>query len=198
MSHSLPDLPYDYSALEPHIDARTMEIHHSKHHQTYVNKLNEAEEKLKEALSKNNAAGVAQLTSAINFNAGGHANHSLFWSVMKKAGGGEPSGVLGDAIQESFGSFAAFQKHFNATTAVIQGSGWGWLCYSPVTKKVVFQTTANQDHPTKLGLVPLLGIDVWEHAYYLKYQNRRPDYLGAWWNVVNWDRVSENFTKARG
>lgn len=198
MAHKLPDLPYDYSALEPHIDAATMEIHHSRHHNTYVTKLNEAEEALGAALASGDNATAVKLTGAINFNGGGHANHSMFWTTLSPDGGGAPSGELAAAIDDSFGSFSAFQDHFAATTAVIQGSGWGWLCYNPVTKKVGYQSTPNQDNPVKLGLKPLLGLDVWEHAYYLKYQNKRPDYIKAWWNVVNWDQVADNFAKARG
>ena len=198
MAATLPDLPYDYSALEPHIDAQTMEIHHSKHHQAYVTNLNKSQEAYQEAVSKGDVTAMVKLTAAINFNGGGHANHSLFWTIMSSAGGGEPDGDLADAINDSFGSFDGFQQHFNATTATIQGSGWGWLCYNPVTKKVVYQSTPNQDNPAKIGLIPLLGVDVWEHAYYLKYQNRRPDYIKAWWNVADWTRVAENFTKARG
>ncbi len=198
MAHSLPELPYDYSALEPHIDAQTMEIHHSKHHNAYVTNLNKAEDSLREAVEKGDVKSAVKLTAAINFNGGGHANHTLFWTVMSPDGGGEPTGELASAIDDSFGSFAAFQEHFSGNTATIQGSGWGWLCYDPAMKKVVYRATSNQDNPTKLGLVALMGLDVWEHAYYLNYQNRRPDYVKAWWNVVNWAQVSENFDQARG
>ena len=198
MAHTLPDLPYDYSALEPHIDARTMEIHHSKHHQGYVTNLNKAESAFQDAVGGGDVAGMVKLTGAINFNGGGHANHSLFWNIMSPDGGGQPSGELASAIDDAFGSVDAFKGHFKGQTAVIQGSGWGWLCWNPVTKKVVYQATSNQDNPVKLGLVPLFGVDVWEHAYYLNYQNRRPDYLEAWWNVLDWNKVAENFSKARG
>ncbi|MEM7166857.1 MAG: superoxide dismutase [Planctomycetota bacterium] len=198
MAHTLPDLPYDYSALEPHIDAQTMEIHHSRHHNTYITNYNKAEEALQAAVAEGNASAVVKLTGALNFNGGGHANHSLFWRTMGPDGGGAPEGELAAAIDDAFGSFASFQQHFAANTATIQGSGWGWLCYNPVSKGVVFQTTANQDNPVKLGLTPLVGLDVWEHAYYLKYQNKRPDYIGAWWNVVNWQQVAANFADARG
>lgn len=198
MAHQLPDLPYDYSALEPHIDAKTMEIHHSRHHQAYVNNLNGSLEKLEAAMAAGDAKTIVKLTGAVNFNGGGHANHSLFWSIMSPDGGGEPQGDLADAIGDSFGSFAAFKDHFSATTAAIQGSGWGWLCYNPATKKLAYQATANQDNPAKLGLSPILGLDVWEHAYYLSYQNKRPDYVSAWWNVVDWNKVGEHFSKARG
>lgn len=197
MAHQLPDLPYDYSALEPHIDAQTMEIHHSRHHNTYVTNLNKAQEALADAIEKGDVNSAVKLTSAINFNGGGHANHSLFWQIMSPNGGGEPSGDLATAIARAFGSFASFKEHFASNTATIQGSGWGWLCYDPASGGVRFQTTPNQDNPVKLGLTPLLGLDVWEHAYYLKYQNKRPDYISAWWNVVAWDKVAERFAAAK-
>lgn len=198
MAHTLPDLPYDYSALEPHIDAQTMEIHHSRHHNAYVTNFNAAEEALKSAVADGNASAIVKLTGALNFNGGGHANHTLFWNTMGPDGGGSPEGELAAAIDDAFGSFSAFQDHFAGNTATIQGSGWGWLCYNPATKGVAFQTTANQDNPVKLGLTPLVGLDVWEHAYYLKYQNKRPDYIKAWWNVVDWQKVGNNFNQARG
>lgn len=198
MAHQLPDLPYDYSDLEPHIDAQTMEIHHSRHHNGYVTNLNKALEQLAEANEKGDVATAVKLTAAVNFNGGGHVNHSLFWEIMSPNGGGEPTGDLATAIDQAFGSFAKFKDHFSSNTATVQGSGWGWLCYDSATQGVRFQTTANQDNPVKLGLTPLLGLDVWEHAYYLKYQNKRPDYIGAWWNVVAWDKVSERLAKARG
>ena len=198
MSHQLPELQYDYSALEPHIDAKTMEIHHTKHHQAYITNLIKAEEAAQAAIAKGDASALVAATGAINFNGGGHANHSLFWATMSPDGGGEPEGDLAAAINDSFGSFAGMREHFTTKTATIQGSGWGWLCYHPVTKSVVYQATSNQDNPAILGLKPLLGLDVWEHAYYLNYQNRRPDYVGAWWNVVNWEQVGKNLQQARG
>ncbi|MFQ5654519.1 MAG: superoxide dismutase [Planctomycetota bacterium] len=198
MAHTLPELPYEYSALEPHIDARTMEIHHSKHHQAYVNNLNNAEEELRSAVQSGDVHAVVRLTAAVNFNGGGHANHTLFWSVMGPGCGGEPDGEVRSAIDDAFGDFGAFQKHFSGATAAIQGSGWGWLCWSPTTRSLVHHCTQNQDNPVKVGLVPILGLDVWEHAYYLNYQNRRPDYIKAWWNLVSWAEVARRFEKARG
>ncbi len=197
MAYALPDLPYDYSALEPHIDAQTMEIHHSRHHAAYVAKLNEAEDALKGAIESGDAAAAVKLTGAINFNGGGHVNHSMFWQTMSPDGGGVPTGEIAAAIDDAFGSFDSFKGAFAGQTAVIQGSGWGWLCYCPVAKRVTFTTTANQDNPVKTGLKPLLGLDVWEHAYYLNYQNKRPAYIEAWWNVVNWDQVAKNLQAAR-
>ena len=198
MPHQLPDLPYDYSALEPHIDARTMEIHHSKHHNGYVTNFNKAEAALADARDSGDAAAIVRLTGALNFNGGGHVNHSLFWQVMGPGAGGEPGGEHGSAIADTFGSFSAFQETLAGQTATIQGSGWGWLCWNPTTRSLAFTTTANQDSPIRQGLTPILGLDVWEHAYYLNYQNRRPDYIKAWWNVVHWDKVSELFGGARG
>ncbi len=173
-----------------------MEIHHSKHHNTYVTNLNKAEEAFLSAQESGDLDQMIKLTAAINFNGGGHANHTLFWQTMSPDGGGEPSGSLKAGIENAFGSFSAFKEHFSSHTATIQGSGWGWLCWNPSTKSLVFQTTLAQDNPTKLGLTPLLGLDVWEHAYYLNYQNRRPDYIGAWWNVVNWSKVQEEYDRA--
>ena len=203
--YTLPELPYSYDALEPHIDAKTMEIHHTKHHQTYTDKMNAALEKcsseiqnkdITEILSDLNQIPEDQ-RGAINFNGGGYDNHKLFWTSMKANGGGEPGGSVADAINSSFGNFADFKSQFSSKTAVIQGSGWGWLVYNPSSSKVEFITMPNQDSPRKKGLVPLLGLDVWEHAYYLKYQNKRPDYIAAWWNVVNWDEVDSRLSKAK-
>ena len=203
--YTLPEMPYPYDALEPHLDAMTMEIHHSKHHQTYTDKLNAALDAcpgdvqgkdITEVLSDLNRVPEAQ-RGAVNFNGGGFDNHRLFWHGMKPGGGGDPSGAVADAISASFGSFADFKEKFSAGTAVIQGSGWGWLVYNPSASKVEFKTMPNQTSPRTEGLVPLLGCDVWEHAYYLKYQNRRPDYIKAWWNVVNWDEVGNRLAKAQ-
>ncbi len=203
--YTLPKLPYGYDALEPHIDARTMEIHHTKHHQTYTDKLNAALEKcssdiqnkdILEILSNIDQAPDDQ-KRAINFNGGGYDNHKLFWDNMKPNGGGEPGGAVADAINASFGSFSDFKEKFSSTTAVIQGSGWGWLVYNPSSSKVEYTSMPNQTSPRTKGLVPLLGLDVWEHAYYLKYQNKRPDYISAWWNVVNWDEVDSRLSKAK-
>jgi len=203
--YTLPPLPYAYDALEPHIDARTMEIHHTKHHQTYTDKLNAALEAcpaevqnkdIVEILSNLSVVPDSQ-KSAVNFNGGGYDNHKLFWNNMKANGGGEPGGAIADAITASFGSFATFKDTFSSKTAVIQGSGWGWLVFNPSSKKVEFITMPNQDSPRTKGFVPLLGCDVWEHAYYLKYQNKRPDYIASWWNVVNWDEVNKRLSQVK-
>ncbi len=200
----LPDLPYAYDALEPHIDAQTMEIHHSKHHQAYTNGLNDAwDDMSKENQDKGLLIILSDLDQLspevrgrINFHGGGYNNHELFWKSMKPGGGGEPGGKLKEAIDKEFGSFEKFKEKFSAETAVIQGSGWGWLIFNPVTKKIQFKTTANQDSPITEEIVPLLGLDVWEHAYYLKYENKRPAYIAAWWNVINWDEIELRFTRA--
>lgn len=203
--YELPKLPYAYDALEPHIDAKTMEIHHTKHHQTYTTKLNEALGKCSSDVQNKDIIDILgdlnqvpdDLRKAINFNGGGFDNHRLFWNNMKPNGGGEPGGAVADAIISSFGSFADFKEKFSSTTTVIQGSGWGWLVYNPSSSKVEYVAMSNQDSPRTKGLVPLLGLDVWEHAYYLKYQNKRPDYVSAWWNVVNWDEVDNRLSKAK-
>ena len=203
--YSLPKVPYAYDALEPHIDARTMEIHHTKHHQAYTDKLNAALEKCSSDFQNKDILEIlgnidqapADQKSAINFNGGGYDNHKLFWENMKPNGGGEPGGALADAINATFGNFADMKEQFSSKTAVIQGSGWGWLVYNPSSSKVEFITMPNQTSPRTKGLVPLLGLDVWEHAYYLKYQNKRPDYIAAWWNVVNWDEVDNRLSKAK-
>src|ERR687897_697508 len=191
--YELPPVPYSYDALEPYIDARTMEIHHTKHHQTYTDKLNAALEKCPPEIQEKDVLEIlsnigqvpADQKGAINFNGGGCDNHRIFWNNMKPNGGGEPGGSIADAINTSFGSFSGFKEKFSSTTALIQGSGWGWLVYSPSSRKVEYKSMPNQTSPRTEGLVPLLGCDVWEHAYYLKYQNKRPDYISAWWNVVN-------------
>ncbi|KAI8848022.1 superoxide dismutase 2 [Chytridium lagenaria] len=196
--HTLPDLPYDYNALEPYISAEIMQIHHAKHHQTYVTNLNVAEEKLAEAVHKNDTGAVLALNSALNFNYGGHVNHSIFWKNLapQKEGGGDlTKGVLLSAIQKDFGNLDDFISKFNASTVAVQGSGWGWLVYNKVSKKLEITTTANQN-PITGPLVPLLGIDVWEHAYYLQYKNVRPDYLKAVWEVVNWKDVTSRYVVA--
>jgi Fe-Mn family superoxide dismutase len=202
MSFTLPDLPYEYDALEPNIDARTMEIHHSKHHQGYTNKLNAALEghefadlPIEEVLKRINEVPQDKRQAVVN-NGGGYANHKLFWTVMSPNGGGEPSGELAEAINEEFGSFKAFKEKFKSTAASQFGSGWGWLCVDGNGGLKVL-STANQDSPLMNGLTPIFGVDVWEHAYYLHYQNRRPDYLDAFWNVVNWGQVAKNFADAR-
>ena len=203
--YTLPEMPYAYDALEPHIDAQTMEIHHSKHHQKYTDGMNGALEKLSPELQDKDIEEILSninqvpddVKGAINFNGGGYDNHKLFWNSMKQNGGGEPTGAIADAINDSFGSFAEFKEQFSSKTAPIQGSGWGWLVYNPNSGKVEYKAMPNQTSPRTEGLVPLLGLDVWEHAYYLKYQNKRPDYIAAWWNVINWDEVNDRFSKAK-
>ena len=204
VKYTLPEMPYAYDALEPHIDARTMEIHHTKHHQTYTTKLNAALDKCPQDVQDTDIVQMlgnldsvpAEQRGAINFNGGGFDNHRLFWNNMSKSGGGEPGGAVADAIAKSFDGFDQFKEKFSSTTAVIQGSGWGWLVYNPASKAVEYKSMPNQTSPRTEGLVPLLGCDVWEHAYYLKYQNRRPDYITSWWNVVNWDEVEKRLAAA--
>ncbi|MBX3045801.1 MAG: superoxide dismutase [Anaerolineales bacterium] len=198
MAFTLPKLPYDFNALEPHIDARTMEIHHGKHHQAYVNNLNAAIEKHPELadksledLLKDLNAVPEDIRTAVRNNGGGHFNHSMFWEIMSASGGGEPSGALGDAINKAFGDFATFKEKFAAAAAGQFGSGWAWLVKEGDGVAIV--ATPNQDNPISNGKTAILGVDVWEHAYYLNYQNRRPDYVAAWWNVVNWDEVAKRF-----
>ena len=203
MAHELPQLPYEYDALEPHIDARTMEIHHTKHHQTYVNNLNNAlsnhpelESKSIEELVKDLGSIPEDIRTAVRNNGGGHANHSIFWLCMSPNGGGEPTGELADAISSSFGSLDSFKEQFAKAGATRFGSGWAWLCVDG-NGKLVVTSTPNQDNPLTDGLSPILGLDVWEHAYYLNYQNRRPDYISAFWNIVNWDQVASNFAASK-
>lgn len=197
MAFELPKLPYEYNALESTIDGRTMEIHHSKHHNGYVTNLNNAiAGKPEESMSiEDICKNVSKSSPAIRNNAGGHFNHSLFWTIMKPKGGGEPSGELGDAIQSVFGSFADFKTQFGNAGATRFGSGWAWLSVS--NGKLIISSTPNQDNPlmdvAEVKGNPILGLDVWEHAYYLNYQNRRPDYITAFWNVINWDEVSRRF-----
>ncbi len=194
MAHTLPDLPYDYNALEPHIDEQTMRIHHTKHHQTYVDKLNDAikgtdlENKDLEALLGDFASVPDEKKGPVRNHAGGHHNHSVFWTIMGPKGGGAPSGDVASAIDGAFGSFDTFKEKFIATAVGVFGSGWAWLVSNAGSLEIV--SRPNQDSPLLDGLTPILGLDVWEHAYYLKYQNRRPEYIDAWWNVVNWDEVS--------
>ncbi|HHM11980.1 MAG TPA: superoxide dismutase [Planctomycetaceae bacterium] len=201
MAYTLPSLPYAYDALEPHIDARTMEIHHTKHHQAYINKVNDAiagtewESKTVEELVASLDQVPESIRTAVRNHGGGHANHSLFWTIMKPGGGGTPSGELASAIETAFGSFDDFRKQFSTAAATRFGSGWAWL--SVDGGKLVVESTANQDSPLSAGRTPILGIDVWEHAYYLKYQNRRPEYIDAFWNVINWDEVARRFSEAR-
>lgn len=200
MSFELPKLPYAYDALEPHVDARTMEIHHSKHHQGYVNNLNAAVQGTpQEGQSLESLlAGVSKLSTAVRNNGGGHYNHSLFWELMTPNGQGAPSGELADAINTAFGSFDKFKEDFTKAAGTRFGSGWAWLVKHD--GKLVVTSTPNQDNPlmdiAEVKGLPILGLDVWEHAYYLNYQNRRPDYISAWWNIVNWDVVAERFKKS--
>ncbi len=203
MPFELPKLPYDFNALEPYIDARTMEIHYTKHHQGYVNKLNAALEKHPELQGKSIEELLRGLDSvpedirtAVRNNGGGHFNHSLFWPVMSPNGGGKPGGELAKAIEGAFGSFDSFKEQFSATAAGVFGSGWAWLVVDG-GGALSITSTPNQDSPLSRGLTPILGLDVWEHAYYLKYQNRRPEYIENWWNVVNWDQVAKNLAAAR-
>jgi Fe-Mn family superoxide dismutase len=200
MAFSVPDLPYAFDALEPHIDARTMEIHHDKHHQAYVDNANKALEgtELADSSVEEVLRSLERLPedkrTAVRNNAGGHANHSLFWEIMGPNAGGQPSGGLADAIESTFGGFDAFKEQVTQNGVTRFGSGWSWLVWNGSALEVY--STANQDSPIMDGHVPLLGIDVWEHAYYLTYQNRRPDYLAAWWNVVNWDAVAGRYDAA--
>jgi Fe-Mn family superoxide dismutase len=201
--YTLPPLPYDYGALEPHIDAKTMEIHYTKHHQTYITNVNTALKDHPDLLAKPVDQLIADLSAvpeairtAVRNNGGGHANHSLFWQLMKSGGGGEPSGALAKAITDELGGFTAFKDAFGKAGLGRFGSGWAWLIVGKDGKLAV-SSTPNQDSPIMEGLTPLLGLDVWEHAYYLKYQNRRADYIAAWWNTVNWDEVARRFSAAK-
>jgi Fe-Mn family superoxide dismutase len=197
MAYEVPPLPYDYDALEPHIDEETMRIHHDKHHQAYVDKANAALEgtdwdgKPIEDVLKNLDQLPQDKQTPVRNQGGGHYNHTLFWESMSPDGGGEPSGALADAINSAFGSFEEFKEKMNATGAAQFGSGWAWLVHDGSALAVV--GSANQDNPVSKGQTPLLGVDVWEHAYYLKYQNKRPEYLKAWWNTVDWNKVAERF-----
>jgi Fe-Mn family superoxide dismutase len=201
MAFTLPPLPYAYDALEPHIDARTMEIHHTKHHQAYVNNLNAAIEKAPELAGKSlddlmrgiNSVPEA-VRAAVRNNGGGHWNHTMFWEIMSAGKGGEPAGKLADAIKSAFGDFSKFKEQFAAAGTGRFGSGWAWLINDG--GKLSIASTPNQDNPLMDGKTAILGLDVWEHAYYLKYQNKRPDYIAAWWNVVNWEAVTRRFTAA--
>jgi Fe-Mn family superoxide dismutase len=202
MAYSLPALPYPTNALEPHIDARTMEIHHTKHHQAYINNVNTALEsqpalaaKPVEELIRNLSAVPEAIRTTVRNNGGGHANHSLFWTIMGPHAGGEPTGTLGDAIKSTFGSFANFKEQFTKAAMGRFGSGWAWLAVDK--GKLIIESTANQDSPISEGRTPILGIDVWEHAYYLHYQNRRPDYVNAFYNVINWAEVAKRLAAAK-
>jgi len=202
MAHQLPALPYAHDALVPHIDAQTMEIHHGRHHATYVNNLNAAleahadlQDKSVEELISNLDALPEGIRTAVRNNGGGHANHTLFWEILSPNGGGAPTGELADAITAAFGSFDNFKAEFAKAATTRFGSGWAWL--TAEGGKVAISSTPNQDSPVMEGKTPILGLDVWEHAYYLNYQNKRPDYIAAFWNVVNWDEVSKRFAAAK-
>ena len=200
MAYKLPELPYAYDALEPHIDKETMNIHHTKHHNTYVTNVNNALEghddlaakSVEELISDLNAV-PENIRTAVRNNGGGHANHTFFWNILSPNGGGNPTGALAEAIDKKFGSFDAFKEEFAKAAATRFGSGWAWLVSN--NGELEIMSTPNQDSPLMEGKTPILGLDVWEHAYYLNYQNRRPDYVSAFWNVVNWDEVSKNFGK---
>ena len=203
MSFELPKLPYAYDALEPYIDAQTMEIHHSKHHAAYTNNLNAA----LEGHSELQAMGIEDILAdlgavpekvrtAVRNNGGGFYNHDIYWNIMGPKGGGEPQGPLGDAIKSTFGAFAAFKDQFSKAAATRFGSGWAWLSVNP-SGSLVVSSSANQDNPISDGSSPILALDVWEHAYYLKYQNRRPEYIENWWNVINWEEVTRRYEAAR-
>lgn len=201
MSHQLPDLPYDYSALEPYIDARTMEIHHTKHHQGYVDKLNtalegheELQKKSVEELLREIEVVPEDIRQAIINHGGGHANHSLFWEIISPDGGGEPAGELAEAIKSTFGSFEEFRKLFTEKATTLFGSGWAFLVINK-NKELELTRQSFQNSPLMDGNTPILGLDVWEHAYYLKYQNRRPEYIDAFWNIVNWEEVLRRYQK---
>ncbi len=204
MAFNLPDLPYDFGALEPHIDARTMEIHHDKHHAVYVNNLNAAIEKhpdlgdwsLEKLLTDINSV-PEDIRGAVRNHGGGHANHSLFWEIMSPNGGGEPSGDLADAINSTFGGFGDLQEKLSSAAVGQFGSGWGWLTVDG-SGSLGIESSANQDNPLMHARTPILGVDVWEHAYYLKYQNVRPDYVKNWWNTINWDAVTSRYQAAKG
>jgi superoxide dismutase, Fe-Mn family len=202
MAFTLPDLPYAHDALEPHIDKQTMEIHHGKHHNTYVTNANAAlegksdlESMSVEELLKNMDKVPDDIKTAVRNNAGGHANHALFWQIMSPNGGGEPTGELGEDINRTFGGFDKFKEQFKAAATGRFGSGWAWLVVNNGNLEIM--STPNQDSPLMEGKTPILGIDVWEHAYYLKYQNLRPNYVDAWWNVVNWDEVAKRYSAAK-
>ena len=202
MAYTLPDLPYPENALEPHIDAQTMNIHRTKHHQAYINNVNAALEKHPdlakkpvEALLKELASIPEDIRTVVRNNGGGHANHSMFWTVMGPHAGGEPAGDLAEAIKKDFGTFASFREQFIKAATTRFGSGWAWLTVA--NGKLAIESSANQDTPLSEGRTPILGLDVWEHAYYLKYQNRRPDYITAYWNVVNWGEVGKRFAAAK-
>ncbi len=201
MAFEVPPLPYDYAALEPHIDEQTMRLHHDKHHATYVTNLNNAlqsepslQEQSIEQLLQNIDSVPESIRTAVRNNGGGHANHMMFWEIMQPNGGGQPTGPIAEAINSTFGGFDAFKEQFAKAATTRFGSGWAWLVADGGNLEIT--STQNQDSPLMEGRTPILGLDVWEHAYYLKYQNRRPEYITAWWNTINWDAVNERFSQA--
>ena len=197
-TYSLPELPYDYAALEPHISGKIMELHHSKHHQTYVTGANTALEQLAEARETGNLANVNKLEKDLAFNLGGHVNHSIFWTNLSPNGGGRPEGELAAAIDEFFGGFEQFQAHFTAAATGIQGSGWAVLSWEPIAQRLIIQQMFDQQNNTAMGTVPVFQLDMWEHAFYLDYLNVKADYVKAVWNIANWQNVAERFAAARG
>ncbi len=197
-AYELPPLPYDYDALEPYIDKQTMTIHHGKHHAGYTKGLNAALGALEQARASGDYADIQKLERKLAFHLGGYVNHSVFWKNMSPDGGGDPSGTLAKALKQEFGSVDAFRAHFSAAAAKVEGNGWGVLAFNPYLQRLLVLTLMNQQDLIAVGAVPLLMLDVWEHAYYIKYQNRRGDYIKAWWNVVNWKDVAERYEKAMG
>jgi Fe-Mn family superoxide dismutase len=195
--YTLPDLPYDYAALEPHISARIMELHHDKHHATYVAGANTALEKMAEARANGDGAAAAKLSKDLQFNLGGHVNHSVFWQNLSPEGGDKPEGELAAAIDDHFGSFDGFRAHFTAAATTIQGSGWAILAYEPIGGNLVIEQMYDQQNGVPVATIPLLQLDMWEHAFYLDYQNVKADYVKAWWNIVNWADVQARFDSAR-
>ncbi|TQM46043.1 Fe-Mn family superoxide dismutase [Pseudonocardia cypriaca] len=198
MTYTLPDLPYDYGALAPHITGEIMELHHSKHHQTYVGALNQTLDKLAEARDKNDFGAIVGLEKTLAFNLGGHVNHSAFWQNLSPDGGDKPTGELAAALDEHFGSFDAFRAHFTAAATTIQGSGWAILGWDTLGERLLIHQLYDQQANLPAGQIPLVLLDMWEHAFYLQYRNVKPDYVKAWWNVVNWADAAERFEKARG
>ncbi len=197
MTYSLPELTYDYAALEPHISARIMELHHSKHHKAYVDGANNALAQMAEARDTSSFANINRLEKDLAFHLGGHVNHSIFWTNLAPDAGGTPEGEVASAIDESFGSFDAFKAHFQAASLGIQGSGWGVLSWDPVGSRLVIQQLFDQQANTAQGTIPILQLDMWEHAFYLDYQNVKADYVAAFWNIVNWENVAKRFEAAR-
>ena len=206
VKYELPRLPYSYTDLEPHIDSMTMQIHHQKHHQAYTDGLNKTLEEISSHSHPKYVSAILQdlqsipetIRAQMNFFGGGYENHRLFWEIMNPDGGGTPGGKIGDAIEVYFDGFEKFKDFFSKQTAAIQGSGWGWLVYDETYSRIEFMTTENQTSPWVFNKMPLFGIDVWEHAYYLKYQNRRPEYIDAWWNIINWDVIEKRFSETTG